>query len=138
MGAVTAIFNQALFRRKDHLITGLVLDSPFASLKKLALEKITDKTGLPDFLVTPILSFLDSELEERAGFEIDDITPIDHIRKIKIPCIFISGVRDTLVPPHHVKLLHKHYTGKKKLMMINAGHNDPRPKKVVEDVLTWL
>ncbi len=116
----------------------MVLDSPFSSLKKLALEKVTDKTGLPDLLVKPILSFIDSELEERARFEIDDIKPIDHIRKIKIPCVFISGVRDRLVPPHHVKLLHKYYTGKKKLMMINAGHNDARPKKVIEDAISWL
>jgi len=102
MGAVTAL----LYAQKSQcskLLKAMVLDSPFASLKKLAIEQIMKKTGLPKILVLPILSFIKTKIKAKAGFKIESVEPIKNVERIKIPSYFICGSKDKLVPASHCK-----------------------------------
>lgn len=84
---------------------GLVLESPFSSLKKLANEK---------------LPFFFPSLFMRYSFD-----NIQKINEVKCPLILIHGVNDTLIPINHSELLYRKFTGKKKMIAIpGASHND--------------
>lgn len=99
---------------------GLILEAPFASLKKLADEK------LPFFFPSLYLKFPFDNLAK--------------INKVKCPVIFLHGTNDTLIPPSHSSSLFKHFTGKKEMILVEgASHNDlhtfPRYADFLKDVL---
>lgn len=84
---------------------GLVLESPYTSLKKLANEK------LPFFFPSLYLKFSFNNLAK--------------IQEVKSPVIFLHGSKDTLIPASHTQKLFKKFTGKKKMILIAEGsHND--------------
>lgn len=86
-------------------VKGLVLESPYASLSRLANEK------LPFLFPSLYLRFRFNNLEK--------------IKKIKSPVILLHGSNDSLIPPSHSERLLKKITGKKKLIIIKEGsHND--------------
>ncbi|UII33120.1 alpha/beta hydrolase [Fulvivirga ulvae] len=88
-----------------HQTKGLVLESPFSSLKKLANQKMP-------FLFPSL--FLQ--------FHFDNINKLD---SISCPILLIHGDDDTLIPVSHARNLYQAYSGKKKLVIIPQGtHND--------------
>lgn len=89
----------------QHRTKGLVLESAFTSLKKLANQKMP-------FLMPSL--FLQ--------FHFNNIKKLDDV---ECPILFISGGKDTLIPPLHTQKLFEVYSGKKKLLSIpQASHND--------------
>ena len=84
---------------------GLVLESPYASLPKLANEK------LPFFFPSLYLKFKFNNQEK--------------INKVFCPVIFLHGMKDELIPASHTERLFKTFTGKKKkILIVNGSHND--------------
>jgi hypothetical protein len=57
----------------------LILDSPFLSLKKITRYQIKQKTGLPNFLISPIITLIADKIEEKGSFLFDWINPEEHI-----------------------------------------------------------
>ena len=53
------------------------------------------------------------KLKSKANMDIDQISPIDHVSRIRVPAIFISGTLDTLVPHEQTSELYKVYQGPK-------------------------
>ena len=49
----------------------------------------------------------------KANYNITDLKPLDHVHKIKIPGLFISGKQDKIVPPQNVKNIYNKYKGQK-------------------------
>lgn len=87
-----------------HAVKGLVLESPYASLKKLANEKV------PFLLPSLLLRFRFDTISKMKG--------------IHCPVIFIHGTQDTLIPMAHTEALYDALTGKKKKVLITGGgHN---------------
>jgi alpha-beta hydrolase superfamily lysophospholipase len=67
MGAVTAL----LHADRDPSIAGVVLDSPFSDLPKLANELAGRYAGkLPSFLLSGVLKIVASSIKTRAQFDI--------------------------------------------------------------------
>jgi len=94
MGAVTALLYTGLY---DKDINCLVLDSPFSSLKELTLDVISEKTGLPKMLGSPIFSYIQTTIQEKANFDLELVSPKKYISKNKMSALFIHGKKDTLV-----------------------------------------
>jgi len=63
---------------------------------------------------------------------------VEYVENISTPAFFIAGKRDTLVAAHHVELLHKKYKGPKTLRLLDTGHNDPRPKPLLSEVVKFI
>jgi hypothetical protein len=124
MGAVTSL----MYVAKDPTIAGMVLDSPFSSLKLLVSELVSDKVSLPDFIVNQALKLVKSTVKKKAKFELDDIEPIRYAESCFIPCLFVHAKGDDFVKPHHSKKLHEVYPGDKNLVNIEGDHNSYRPK----------
>lgn len=99
-----------------HKCKGLVLESPFSSLGRLANEK------LPFFFPSLYLKF-----------RFDNIGKIS---KVQSPAILLHGTHDTLIPPAHSQRLFENLPGRKKLIIVNNGaHNDLNAFREYEEFL---
>lgn len=124
MGAVTAI----MYGDRDPSIAGMVLDSPFSSLKMLVEELVKDRINLPSFIVNQALNLVKSTVNKKAKFKLEDIEPIKYAERCFIPSLFVAAKEDNFVKPHHAKLLHDSYPGDKNLISIDGDHNSARPR----------
>jgi hypothetical protein len=124
MGAVTAI----MYGDRDPSIAGMVLDSPFSSLKMLVEELVKDKVSLPNFIVNQALSLVKSTVQKKAKFKLEDIEPITYGQRCFIPALFVAAKNDNFVKPHHSQILHDSYPGDKNLIKIDGDHNSVRPR----------
>ncbi|ETV75517.1 hypothetical protein, variant 1 [Aphanomyces astaci] len=155
MGAVASILCAA--EEADDVaggacITAMVLDSPFSSLKQLAMDLVDDgKLNVPKFAVSIVMRFLRRDIQRRAKFDMFQLTPKAVIHKsvpkysvvlpyisvliffsiflfrCAVPAFFAIGSQDELVSPSHVQLLHDRHRGPKELLMFPGGHNSVRP-----------
>lgn len=124
MGAVTAI----MYGDRDPSVAGMVLDSPFSSLKTLVEELVKDKVNLPNFVINQALKLVKSTVHKKANFKLDDIEPIQFAERCYIPALFVAANNDNFVKPHHAKILHDIYPGDKNLVNIEGDHNSHRPR----------
>jgi alpha/beta superfamily hydrolase len=124
MGAVTAL----LYGVTDPTIAGIVLDSPFSSLKLLVEELVKDKVSLPGFIVSGAIKMVKSSVKKRANFDLNDIEPINYAKNCFIPALFCSAKNDDFVKPHHSKKLFEEYQGEKNITSVDGDHNSVRPK----------
>ena len=122
MGAVTAL----MYAAKDLSIAGLVLDSPFSSLKNLINELAKDRVGLPDFIVRQAIKWIKETIKEKADFNLDDVEPKDYAEKCFIPAYFCHSKNDTFVNIHHCKDLYNLYAGDKSIVYVKGNHNSER------------
>lgn len=96
MGAVTSIFYSSI----DYSIAGLVLDSPFASLKQVALHLAKTQTSAPTFLLKWVLSLVRKTIKEKAHFDLKVLKMIPIAKKCLMPAFFITARGDDFVLPH--------------------------------------
>lgn len=118
------------------ILKGLVCDSPFASLPILCeelVEKARDQgVVVPGVVVSVALSMIARSVRRLANFNIREITPIDDVRNIEIPALFVVGADDDFITPHHSERLVEAYKRgvTTNLFMCPGGHNDARPEIV--------
>ena len=123
MGAVTAL----LHGDRDPSIAGLVLDSPFSNLRTLCNELASHHAHVPAFLVGAAMAIVGSTIQNRAGFDVNELTPITHVNECFIPALFATGEQDDFIKPHHTDALYEAYAGDKNLIKFQGDHNSVRP-----------
>jgi dipeptidyl aminopeptidase/acylaminoacyl peptidase len=122
MGAVTALLYAG---RLNPLIKCVIVDSPFASLDTLCHElvgraikvKDSEKGGFMGFVSEQAISMVNSSMQYRAKFSIDDVNPIEFMHTCHVPTFFINGDNDKVIHPHHSDDLY-------------AAHGGPKQRKV--------
>ena len=134
MGAVTCL----LHGDRDPTIGGMVLDSPFSNMKTLVKELAKTEVNVPGFLLSIALSAVARSVKSRAHFDLDKLSPIDHVEKCYIPAMFATGKHDHFIPPHHTKALFNKYAGDKELIMFDGDHNDNRPESFFNDAVFFF
>ena len=72
MGAVAALY----YCSKDPSIAGLVLDSPFGSLKKLVKHLVSSNTKIPKFIVRGALKMVRKSIMSRMNIDIYENNPL--------------------------------------------------------------
>jgi hypothetical protein len=135
MGAATAL----LHADRDPSIAGLVLDSPFSSLTKLA-EELYKKyaTGVPGFLYSMAQWYVKKKIKSTAKFSIDDLAPINHVKETFIPALFVVAKDDSLINPKHGKELHEAYSGDKHIIYVDGDHNSYRPCHAITSIYIFF
>ena len=82
MGAATSL----LHGERDPSIAGMVLDSSFSDLSTLAEEMVERgrRHGLfaPGFVVALAMRWIRSSVQQKAQFDIHDLSPIRHADKV--------------------------------------------------------
>lgn len=136
MGATTAL----LHADRDPSIAGLVLDSPFSDLKTLCEELVDTYTNnrIPRWLVGIALHMVRNSIKQHASFDINDLSPIQHVKSSFIPALFTAAQDDNFILPHHTKELHQEYAGDKNFVMVDGDHNSQRSKFFMDSVAIFF
>ncbi|CAK9028615.1 Uncharacterized protein YqkD [Durusdinium trenchii] len=137
MGAVTAL----LHADRDHSIAGMVLDSPFCNLRQLAGELAQSEylsMKVPSWLLSGALALGRMRIKLLCNFDIDELSPIEHVGNSFIPALFVHGVEDDFIAPHHSQKLYEAYTGDKELEMVAGDHNTQRDMAVTRKSVFFL
>lgn len=124
MGAVTAI----MYGDRDPSIAGMVLDSPFSSLKTLVEELVKDRVSLPGWIINQAIKLVKSTVKKKAKFDLNDIEPVKFAARCFIPALFVAAKDDNFVKPHHAKILYDLYQGDKNIISVEGDHNSIRPR----------
>ena len=135
MGAVTAI----MYGDRDPSIAGMVLDSPFCSLKILTEEMAKEKaSSIPNFILNKGVSMIRETIKEKAKFDINDIEPKVYAERCFIPALFCHALDDTFVNVHHSKDLYNVYAGEKNITFVEGEHNSARPNFFLDSVAIFF
>lgn len=121
MGAVAAI----LLASETSIIDAMVLDSPFDTLENSVNSIMKQNSGMPSLLIGGTMGLLSGTLKEKAGFDLYQIRPIDVVKKIDIPSIFLTGEKDNIVPLDNFMNVYRQYGGPKEVYVIEGrNHSD--------------
>ena len=138
MGAVTAL----MYSYRDPSIAVVVADSPFSNLVELMVELATNKEqgmAIPKPVVKVLLTFMRRSIRKRAGFRIDDVSPIDMMPKTYVPTLFGHGKDDTFIPLHHSeRLFVAHGSDMKHFVAFEGDHNGVRPSYWYDNGMTFM
>jgi pimeloyl-ACP methyl ester carboxylesterase len=134
MGAVTSL----LHGDRDPSIAAMVLDSPFSSLRTLAEELTRNYVKIPKLILSGAISLIRKTVKSKAGFDINDLNPLDHVTQCFIPSLFVAGNEDTFIQPHHARELYERYAGDKNISIVDGDHNSIRPKFLLDSIAIFF
>lgn len=84
-------------------VVAVVEDSGYASIYDLFAVKLDKLLSLPAY---PFLDAADLVCEHRAGFSFRKSSPVEAIRRSRLPILFIHGIADRLVPFNMMQTLY--------------------------------
>eukprot|EP00826_Nyctotherus_ovalis_P044945 TRINITY_DN4904_c0_g2_i1.p1 TRINITY_DN4904_c0_g2~~TRINITY_DN4904_c0_g2_i1.p1 ORF type:complete len:150 (-),score=44.39 TRINITY_DN4904_c0_g2_i1:157-606(-) len=140
MGAATVLLYVA--RAPDPLISGIVVDSPFAKFSEL-FKQLAKSFRVPDFFTKSFYDFARKTVEELYGFDLEKLNPVDGLEKVKIPAIFVHAINDNLIPISHSKMVYEKYGGPKESQWFPVdysedAHNAPRTPSVKDAIMAFM
>lgn len=91
MGGTISMLNMAMDKR----IRYGIIDCAFSDLPELLLLKLQQDSGLKS---KKLIAFVNLFIKIRAGFSIEDVSPLKELPTIQQPILFIHGDHDTYVP----------------------------------------
>lgn len=105
----------------DNRISAIISEGSFAKFSDLVFEHQKRKFKFASkFLTEKVLK----NVEKISGIKIDDIAPLEYVKKVSCPVLYIHGKNDETVKPWHSIVLHR-YTLKGELVLVDgAGHID--------------
>ena len=135
MGAATAI----LYAAEDKRISCLCADSSFSDFIILAKELVQKNVKLPNFVFSTAISFIRKTIISKNGLDIYNLKPVEEVKKIKIPIMFVHGVKDVLIDMQHsVDLFENCEAAPKIVNFFEGDHNTKRDKLLVEKILDFF
>ena len=101
-------------------VKGIVADCGYTSAWEILSYEIKHMAHLP---VRPMLPLCEKICRHRAGFDFHEHTPIEQVRKAKVPILFVHGAKDQMVPVEMAHRLYEACPSKKKLLIVEeAAH----------------
>jgi len=103
-------------------VCAVVAEASYATLRDTVDDHFRAHTGMPSgyfgALAVPIA-------EWKLGLNMDDVSPLREISKLKVPVYLIGGTSDDLAPPKGIHELYDAARSEKELWMVPwAGHAD--------------
>lgn len=115
MGAATAMITSGFDLPEN--VVGIIADCGYTSAKDI-IKKVIRDMKLPANLLYPFLK-LGAKIYGR--FNLDEFSPIEQVKKSKIPTIFVHGDDDTFVPMEMSKTNYEACSAEKKKFVIIEG-----------------
>jgi hypothetical protein len=139
LGAVAAIY-AAKGLKEEALVAGVLLDSAYGDLKQLAQEYATnaEKLGMPTLVLKVALKLLSRDMHKRIGVHLGKVRPLDAVKQLDVPALFVHGLSDILKPHHHSDDLAAKYNGPHEVIKCVGQHNTVRPGPVVDRELAFV
>ena len=111
MGATTILLHQLKYGSEN--VLGLVLDSPFQQLSKLAVRMARRTISMPKFIIKSMMAVVRHQILKNANVDINKIVLSDKKIDVNLPAYFITSKEDTVVPAKHTFKVMKAYSGSK-------------------------
>jgi alpha-beta hydrolase superfamily lysophospholipase len=119
MGATIALLAASLPDCPENLM-GVSADCGYSHPQKEVCHVLKSKMNIPVF---PLYHLADLICRQRAGFSFSDCDLTKEIQGVKVPVLFIHGLGDDFVPPHHTKRMYEAFNVTKELLLVDgAGH----------------
>lgn len=96
----------------------VIADCPYSDLTQLIHYQITVLNKAPAF---PLMSLVNRLLARKAGFRLEQVSPIKAVESSLLPVMFIHGTEDTYVPTEMSKDMYKVKQGAKKLLLVSQA-----------------
>ena len=135
MGAATSLIYASIDKR----IKAIVVDSPFADFRRVAKEMCMAQVSIPGFLIEGAISIIGKSVYKKNKMKINEIKPIEAVKKCDIPIIFVHAKDDDLVNFQHTLDLYNNYRGiSKEIKEVNGGHNGKRSTVIMESIAKFF
>ena len=123
MGAATAMITAG--KSKHENLVAVIEDCGYTSAFNMFSAQLKIIFNLPSF---PIMNFVDIMSHLKTGVAISDAAPLDYVKNINVPILFIHGTDDKLVPYYMMQELydHCHAPVKEIFSVEGAGHADSK------------
>ena len=130
LGAAVALQEAAA----DPRITSVIAAEAFSDLRTVATERA------PWFLPPPVVRKAFQVAEQRGGFLVDAVSPMEAARAIRAPVLLIHGADDRETPPAHSQRIFEALAGPRRLLLVpGAGHNQSLNAPAVwVDIERWV
>lgn len=103
----------------------IIADCPYSDVRELMRHLMSRPINWP---MRPLWLLVDRKLQRRAGFRMQDVSPINAIRNCSIPVMFVHGSEDNFVPTWMSKAMFAAKQGIKKLLIVEgAAHGRAYP-----------
>ena len=117
MGAAVALQAAVIVPR----IRALVAASSYSDLRMALLERARSLDVLTEAQAADAVS----RAETKAGFRVDDVSPLFAAARIDVPVLLVHGTLDSATPPRHSERLFAALRGPKRLFLVEgAEHTD--------------
>jgi len=118
MGAAVAIQAAAM----DARIAAVIAEASFTTLRSIAVDYQRRLIKLPwHFLRNVALA----RSQKIAGFKARLVSPLDDVKRLQCPILFVHGLQDVFIDVQYSKRLYEATPGKKQLLLIEgANHNN--------------
>ena len=93
---------------------------------------------IPRFALSAALAVVKSSVKSRAGFDLDELAPVEHADRCFIPALFGHADDDDFILKRHSEVIHAKYAGDKNLVTFPGDHNSQRPQFFHSSALIWL
>ncbi|WP_042346207.1 alpha/beta hydrolase [Bacillus massiliigorillae] len=115
MGAVTTLLYGGSIRDDADFY---IADCPFTTLQDQLHHRLKVETPLPSWLVLPIGNAF---LKLRDGYRFQDVSPLEAVKNITKPVLFIHSELDDYIPASMTKQLYEAKKGPKQLFIAANG-----------------
>lgn len=135
MGGTIAMLNMAM----DQRISFGIIDCAFSDLAELLLLKLQQDSKIKS---KKMIGFVNVLIKMRAGFSIEDVSPLKELPTIKQPLLFIHGSDDAYIPPMMSKAMYAFKMDKKFIYIADgAVHGTSMasdPQRYDEEITSFL
>ncbi|SKA92427.1 hypothetical protein SAMN05428976_12012 [Clostridium sp. USBA 49] len=125
IGGVAALL-QAKKNEDKKIVSFYVVDSAFSDLNEYFTLKFKNKYNLKyKFLIKPFIFYLDEINRIKNGFYLNEVSPINILKEIKTPIMFIHGSNDSVVPKSMAEDMYNVKENNKKIYIVpNSEHGE--------------
>jgi pimeloyl-ACP methyl ester carboxylesterase len=115
-------------------VRGVIAQSTFSDLRSIVADRA------PRFATAREVERSLELAERRAGFRVDEASPLAAARRIMVPVFLVHGADDRETRPVHSQRVFEALEGPKRLLLVpGAGHNDVLAREDVwTTILDWL
>ncbi len=116
-----------------------IADCPFSTFTEQVAYRLNEEFHLPKWPVLPIANFI---LKIRDGYTFRDVSPLQAVKNIEKPVLFIHSKEDTYIPFQMTEELYRAKNGAKQLYLAEVGDhaqsyvkNPDEYKKTIEQFI---
>ncbi|WP_084159123.1 alpha/beta hydrolase [Paenibacillus taiwanensis] len=115
LGGGTVLEYVAIHRPQVRFV---VADCPYSDLTRLIRHQVTKLNHMPAW---PTMKLVNRLLKRKAGFRMEDVSPIHIVMHSKLPIMFIHGKSDIFVPTYMSEEMFNVKPEPKQLLLINKA-----------------